>query len=105
MTKKNDSITPETTLEKDCRIFVDAVKNIDRPSALSMTLYRHFAEEMRKAVDNGCICTPERMASLYPIFREINIEQEETARIFENNERKYKERDAKKLARKTEVKK
>jgi hypothetical protein len=30
---------------------------------------------MRKAVE-GRICTPERMARLYPIFREINVEMD-----------------------------
>lgn len=58
-------------------IFADAVATVDRDSPLYKELYALFNREMEKAVKRGRICTPERMALLYPIFREINAEQDE----------------------------
>ena len=54
---------------------------------------------MKKAVEYERICTPERMAALYPIFREINAEQEEIAKL-RNDKRLQQQHKAKKLAKK-----
>lgn len=57
--------------------FVSAITSAEFCDPLYMQLVSHFADEMRKAI-KGRICTPERMALLYPIFREINQETDET---------------------------
>lgn len=53
---------------------------------------RNFSDEMYKAI-KGRICTPERMATLYPIFREINEETEEIIR----NEKEFERQDSQAL--------
>ena len=50
-------------------------------------LYGLFNSEMQKAVREGRICTPERMAVLYPIFREINDETDANIRDEQEFER------------------
>lgn len=62
-------------------------------------LAKLFNEELRRAVDHGRICTPERMAILYPILRDINIEQEEIQRIWDEDIRRDEERRARAEAR------
>ena len=79
---------------KDAKTFAEVVQNVEWASPLCFQLQRHFADEMYKAIE-GRICTPERMALLYPIFREINIEQDEIKREFNAMERKNRQREAK----------
>ena len=81
----NQNEIPEKDLT-DGKLFADAILNAE--GELYTTLYKHFADEMQKA-SKGRICTPERMAVLYPIFREINIEQDEIKREWAIEERKY----------------
>jgi hypothetical protein len=91
----------ENTETKDAETFVKAI--LELAEAKNMTplytqLYKHFCDEMRKAV-NGAICTPERMAKLYPIFREINIEAEENRKWHAEMERKAARRNKKGAAK------
>lgn len=58
-------------------VFAKAVTTIKDRNPLYYALARHYSDEMFKAVNHGRICTPERMALLYPIFREINLETDE----------------------------
>ena len=62
---------------------------------LRMKLSQHFMDEMDKAQE-GRICTPERMAALYPIFREINDEQDEIEAYWRSVEAKAIRRQEKK---------
>ena len=85
-------IDTNQTIEKEAEAFAAAITSLEAGSPLYSKLYLHFSEEMRKAVDHGCICTPERMAKLYPIFREINMEQEDSQKYWEDWERKDRQR-------------
>lgn len=97
---KKKKLSNKSILKNDVRIFSEAIRSFNLPSPLSDVLYKHYTDEMMKAVNHGRICTSERMAILYPIFREINIEQEEI-----RAEHEQFEREAKQAAKKTEVKK
>jgi hypothetical protein len=57
--------------------FADALKALELgyDAQLLRTVCDTFTREMERA-RLGRICTPERMAKLYPIFREINEEME-----------------------------
>ena len=57
-------------------VFSQTILSADPRSPLYTELWSLFSDEMRRAVKYGRICTPERMSVLYPIFREINIEQD-----------------------------
>jgi hypothetical protein len=72
-----DNNKTETTEIKEGAVFGQAILNAEIGSPLYLQMARHFADEMFKAVNHGRICTPERMAGLYPIFREINVEMDE----------------------------
>ena len=69
----------------DSKTFADSITNADFFSPLYAQLVKHFSDEMHKAV-KGRICTPERMAKLYPIFREINAEMKEIEKEIEADE-------------------
>lgn len=86
----NQTEIPET----DGKTFADAILNAEFGSPLYHQLARHFADEMYKAI-KGRICTPERMAVLYPIFREINIEMDEINAYWDKVELKEARRKAK----------
>jgi hypothetical protein len=86
---------PEKDLT-DGKLFAEAILNAE--GELYTTLYKHFADEMNKAV-KGRICTPERMALLYPIFREINIEMNEIKTYWDREEMKEARRKAKREAK------
>ncbi len=66
-----------TTLAEQTEAFVKAITELPTPSPLALKLFSHFCDEMNAAVEYGRICTPERMAKLYPIFREINMEMDD----------------------------
>lgn len=80
--------------EKDGKVFAESILNAEFGSPLYHQLAKHFAVEMDKA-RNGRICTPERMALLYPIFREINIEMDEINAYWDKVELKEARRKAK----------
>ena len=77
----------------DGKLFADAILKAE--GELYKTLLNHFVSEMDKA-RKGRICTPERMAALYPIFREINIEMNEINAYWDRQEIKEARRMAKK---------
>lgn len=66
----------KSAAKKDAKAFAVAITSAKHCDPLYLQLRQHFADEMNKAV-KGRICTPERMAKLYPIFREINLETDE----------------------------
>ena len=70
---KNITGMTETMKPKD---FEKAITRTAFMSDVYRDLVKAFCFEMHNAL-TGRICTRERMAKLYPIFREINIEQEE----------------------------
>jgi hypothetical protein len=85
------------------QIFAEAISgNVDFISPLQHKLYLHFCEEMRKAVDHGRICTPERMAVLYPIFREINREMDEIDAHWKSFDRIEQRREERRQQRRKE---
>jgi hypothetical protein len=57
--------------------------------------YFHFSDVMSKAI-KGCICTPERMAFLYPLFREIAEEKRESELLEEKDRLQERLREVKK---------
>lgn len=77
--------------------FADILGAAMGDSKLLMQLYLLFNKEMQKAVTKGRICTPGRMAILYPIFREINEETDENDRYWDRVERDIARRRVKKL--------
>lgn len=81
----------------DGKLFAEAILNAK--GELYKTLYLHFSEEMNKAL-KGRICTPERMAKLYPMFREINIETEEINAFADAEDRRFQRQERKQLNRK-----
>jgi hypothetical protein len=91
---------------KDVHIadFATAFDTAKGDREMEMKLYYLFNEEMRKAI-RGRICTRDRMAKLYPIFREINIETDEIEREWAEFERKDKERAGKLMLKKSRQKK
>lgn len=65
----------KTNKPTDSKAFTEAILSLDKSSIQYRELWYEFGKEMRKATE-GRIATPERMAILYPIFREINEEQD-----------------------------
>ena len=74
--------------DAETKKFAERLLKAEAGDKQHLALANHFAEEMRKAVE-GRICTPERMIALYPIFREINIEQEEIHEIEASEQIEY----------------
>ena len=81
-------------IAKESEVFVKSILDPNCSNALHHELYQHFSSELHKAV-KGRICTPERMALLYPIFREINIEQDEIERYHRQEALKFARKEAK----------
>lgn len=96
MNENNTNV--EEIPETDGKIFADAILNTEFGNPLYMQLAKHFSDEMYKAL-KGRICTPERMALLYPIFREINIEMDEINTYWETERIKEARRQAKREAK------
>ena len=84
---------------KDAKVFAEAILNAEFGSQLFHKLCGHFADEMYSAI-KGRICTPERMAVLYPIFREINIEMDEIEDCLWKESARIAKLEAKRLAKK-----
>ena len=89
-------------LKTDAETFAIAIQSADH-GQLYRDLYKHFCDEMYKAVKDGRICTPERMAALYPVFREINVEQDEIKVYWDDFERKDARRQERKALKAVEV--
>ena len=83
------------TEKPESEVFAETILTVDSSSPLYFQMWRLFCEEMHKAI-RGCIATPERMARLYPIFREINIETEESDKLWAELETKDKRREERK---------
>src|SRR4051812_46398158 len=83
--------------EAEGKVFAEAILKAEGP--LHHKLYRHFCEEMRRAVDHGRICSPERMTILYPIFREINLETDDINAFWAEVSRREKRRQARKAVK------
>ena len=81
MLTERDKAEAESNPDAETGKFIDRVFKAEVGSEERFALARHYTEEMRRAVDHGRICTPERMIALYPIFREINIEQDEAREL------------------------
>lgn len=99
--KRKTEKQQETNEKPEAEVFAEMIKTVEFGSELYLKLSFHFSDEMRKAVNQGRICTPDRMARLYPIFREINIEMDEIDkhwRKMEIKDKKRAERKAKKKA-------
>lgn len=100
---KNDSTkdrTQKTNEKPEAEVFAEMITTVEFGSELYLKLASHFSDEMRKAVNQGRICTPERMALLYPIFREINIEMDEIDKYWRKMEIKDKTRAERKANKK-----
>ena len=91
---KEDNTNENEIPETDGKVFAEAIINADFGSPLYFQLVKHFSAEMDKA-SNGRICTPERMAKLYPIFREINLEMDEINAYWDKEDAKEARRRAK----------
>lgn len=74
-------INPATMTAKQ---FQRALRNADDDA--EMQLKQYFTRVMRFAVDEGRILDPERMARLYPIFKEVCDEIEEIEAYWSNVE-------------------
>lgn len=73
--KTDAEISKQAVLDGEA--FALALEKAESSLPLMSSLKELFSSEMEKAIFRGRILMPERMAKLYPIFREINIELSE----------------------------
>lgn len=66
--------------KKEIDAIINTFRTADQMGDDYKKAWYHFGETMAKAM-RGRICTPERMATLYPIFAEIADEVDEADAI------------------------
>ena len=102
MTTKDNTKQPEkSTYPVTSEEFVETILSEEVASPRYTELWHHYGKLMRRAVREGRTATPERMAKLYPIFREICDELDEMDAFYAECEEQDRRDEQRKAARRT----
>ena len=88
---KGVSVAEQARIEGEA--FAQAMAKADRDGPLYHQLFNHFGEELEEAL-KARLCTRERMIVLYPILRQINLEDDQVEEEYYLEEAKEKLRRA-----------